>query len=120
MLNIEKLFLIEKEALSSAFFYAGMVIAFFGSLNPWFLWPLGSYYIIISAMFIMMSMLVEATSSNKIYTNTTFLLPVFAFAVLSCYQLVVNNGNVGGYIANVFHIIVFLSLFRIGTDKLKR
>lgn len=120
MLNIEKLFLIEKEALSSAFFYAGMVIAFFGSLNPWFLWPLGSYYIIISAMFIMMSMLVEATSSNKIYTNTTFLLPVFAFAVLSCYQLVVNNGNVGGYIANVFHIIVFLSLFRIGTDKLKK
>lgn len=120
MLNIEKLFLIEKEALSSAFFYAGMVIAFFGSLNPWFLWPLGSYYIIISAMFIMTSMLVEATSSNKIYTNTTFLLPVFAFAVLSCYQLVVNNGNVGGYIANVFHIIVFLSLFRIGTDKLKK
>lgn len=118
MLNIEKFFLIEKETLSSAFFYAGMTMAYFGSLNPWFLWPLGSYYIIVSSLCIIMSMSIEAISQKKIYTNQTFLLPISAFAILSCYQLIVNNGNIGGYIANIFHIFVFLALFRIKEDKL--
>ena len=36
---------IKKEKLVQICFYAGILLAFFGSLHPWFLWPLGTLYL---------------------------------------------------------------------------
>ena len=113
MLSFENIILLDKKKLAVGFFYAGMIVAYFGSLNPWFLWPLGSFYIVLACLFIFMSFMVDATMRNKIYTNAHFLIPVLVFAVLSYYQAVINNGTIKGLLAVVFHVIAFFGLFRV-------
>lgn len=114
--DINSLYLIKKDSLTQFLFYSGMTIAFFGSLNPWFMWSLSSFYIIISAMFVTMAMYVSSTMQNPLFTRTDFLTPTIIYLVLVTYQALVLNDNINSYIINIFHTIIILSLLRINKE----
>jgi len=56
---------IKKEKLVQICFYAGILLAFFGSLHPWFLWPLGTLYPLPSGLLIGTAMLISKTTKDN-------------------------------------------------------
>lgn len=114
MINaIQNPFIINKHWLSIILLRIGMIIAFFGSLNPWFMWCIGPYYIYLSSLIILLSMLTSANSKNNIYTRKNFLFPIMAYFILVYYQVIVNDESFGLSILKLFQAIIFLAIFRI-------
>ena len=93
-----------------------MTIAYFGSLNPWFMWSVSSFYIIISAMFVVMAMYVSSTMSHPPFSRTDFITPSIVYLILVTYLALIVNDNVTSYIINIFNTIIYLSLFRINKE----
>lgn len=110
----------KKETVARDSFFIGMTIAFLGSLNPWFMWPLGIYYIILSSFFLLLSMGVSGSMSEKYYTRYDYLLPILALTALLYYQTFVRVRGFNSYVANVFHVMIFFSLLRVRLDELRR
>lgn len=113
MLKVSDLYLIKKETIVISCFEIGMLIAYWGSLNPWFLWPIGSLYIVPAAFFVLIAMFVSSTMYENIFSRTDYLLPLTAYIILGYYLLFVNSGNINAFIGSFFQIVVFMSLFML-------
>ena len=113
MLKVSDLYLIKKETIVISCFEIGMLIAYWGSLNPWFLWPIGSLYIVPAAFFVLIAMFVSSTMHENIFSRTDYLLPLTAYIILGYYLLFVNSGNINAFIGSFFQIVVFMSLFMV-------
>lgn len=114
------LYLIDKKRLSVSLFYAGMLISFLGSLNPWFMWPVGSNYPVLACLFLIPAYLLSRTLSAPIFTRTDFLLPAFAFLVFTVYERFSIESNYNGYVMLLFRFTIFFCLFRVNTDRLQQ
>lgn len=117
-LNIDNLYIIPKEKLAKLFFYAGIIIAFYGSMYPWFLWPIESYYMIPAALLIYLSMYTSMTLEKQLFSRNDFYIPLIAYAFLALYQIIVNQIELNGYIAFLFNIVIYYSLFRYNPELL--
>lgn len=118
MLSVSDLFLIKKETLAYSCFGAGMLVAYWGSLNPWFFWPIGSLYIFPAGFLVLLSLCVSNALQHPLFTRAGFLWPLVAYVVLSFYLLLVNGGNVNAFIGNMFHVMLFWSLFIVNREIL--
>jgi hypothetical protein len=117
---VYNLYLWEKENVVRYSFFTGMTIAFLGSLNPWFMWPLGIFYIIVSSMLFALSMSVSFSMSKPYYDRYDFIVPTLLIIILVFYQTFIRNRELNGYIANVFHIIIFFTIFRVSLGELRK
>ena len=111
---------IRKETIVRLSFQMGMIVAFLGSLNPWFMWPLGIYYIIISSVFFLFSMSMSMAQRDCFYNRYDVLLPTISFAILAFYQSLTRGRNLNSFIADSFHVFIFFSLFRVNLSELRR
>ena len=97
--------------------YVGMIVAYLGSLNPWFMWPLGTYYVIISSFLLCLSMSISSIQKNTtLFGNEKYLIPTAIHIVLSYYLLWVNGGHLGGFVFNLFNISIFFTLFILNKE----
>ena len=99
-MRIGKLYLLSKERLSETFFYAGILVAFYGSMFPWFLWSIESYYMVISCVFLFCSMIVSRTMHNPVFNQHHIILPLSGYAILALYMQIVNEQNINSFIIN--------------------
>lgn len=129
MIDLNRLFIIKlprdiftlnKEKVCYNLFLIGLVIAFFGSLNPWFMWPIGQFYAFLACGFVIGSMMISATMKNTIFNRDNYLFSIIAYIVLIYYQNYVNEQNLTSYIFHLFNICIFYSLFRINKEGLYR
>lgn len=120
MLRCSDLFLIRKEDLAWSCFEAGMLVAYWGSLNPWFFWPVGELYVVPAGCLVLFALFISCSMQNPIFDRTDFLFPLTAYMALYYYLLWVNGGNINAYIGSLFHIAIFLCLFSINRDSLFR
>lgn len=109
---------IKKETLVRVFFYFGLLLAFFGSLHPWFLWPVGTLYPLPAGLLVGTAMLISKTTKNNWFTNEHFVAPVMGYVAISTYMLIASETNINGHIVNLFHVLIFFSIFRLNLDKL--
>ena len=119
-IKLSDLYLIDKEKLSVALFYIGMLIAFLGSLNPWFLWPVGSNYPVLACLFLVPSYLLSRTLETPIFSRTDFVLPIISFLLFALYERFSIESNINGYVMLLFRLTIFYCLFRISTDRLQK
>lgn len=119
-IDISKLYRWKRESVVRFFFFLGMAIAFLGSLNPWFMWPLGIYYIIVSSMCLVAAMALARPLSERFFDRYDFILPIFACAILVFYQSLIRSKDLNSYIANVFHLVIFYTLFRVRVGEVRR
>lgn len=117
-IDLSKLYLIEKRSLVKWLFYAGMLLAFFTSMRPWFLWAIHPFYPILVSLLLLMSMLIDRTTSKPLFRHTDFLLPLAAFLLLSYYQAIVDSKNLTGLIMVLFFAFIFLAIFRFDRNEL--
>ena len=113
-IKIELLYLIHRRKLSIGLFYIGILIAFYGSMYPWFMWSIESIYMIPAAFFVLMSVFISAPL-KKIFTRSDFIYPLSCYVILTLYQIIVNKMELNAYIAFLFHITIFYSIFRYDT-----
>ncbi len=118
--RLSDLYLIEKEKLATALLYAGMLVAFLGSLNPWFMWMIGSLYPIPAAGLVVSAYLVSNTMQAPIFTRNDFLLPMMALVAFCIYECISMESNVNGYIILIFRFSFLYTLFRLSTDRLPK
>lgn len=110
-MKISDLYLIRKQDLVSLCWGGGIFVAYLGSLNPWFLWPLGALYVIPAAFLVLVAFCVSATMREPLFTRHDFLVPLSLYVLLAFYMSFAGGGNINAFIGNIFHIILFLSLF---------
>ena len=120
VMRIGKLYLLSKERLSETFFYAGILVAFYGSMFPWFLWSIESYYMVISCMFLFCSMIVSRTMHNPVFNQHHIILPLSGYAILALYMQIVNEQNINSFIIIAFNCFIFYTLFRYERNRLAK
>lgn len=119
-IKVTSLYQWKRESIVGASFFTGMAIAFLGSLNPWFMWPLGIYYIIVASACFVFSMALARPMSTPYYNNSNIILPILACALLIFYQSITRSRDINSYIANIFHLIIFFSIFRVDSKEIMR
>lgn len=120
LLKIKNFYIIEKRTVVNVLFYTGMLLAYLGSLNPWFLWPIGAFYVIPSCGLIILSMLVSNSMDEPVFKLRDFVPAILAYIVLMYYLAFVNDANINGIIIQTFNVFIFLALFRIDSDEMQR
>ncbi|MBO4660848.1 MAG: hypothetical protein J5610_05270 [Prevotella sp.] len=114
------LYLIRKEDLATALLFTGMLIAFLGSMSPWFMWPIGSHYSTLAAFFLIGAIIISNSSLKPIFNRNDFILPFAVFLLFSIYEGIFSEKNIFGFIAIVFKAVIFLCIFRLDLDKLQQ
>lgn len=118
--RLSDLYLIQKEGLAVILFYMGMLLAFLASMNPWFLWPLGTLSPVPAALLVIASMMVSNTMEKPLFCRTDYFLPLLAFLVFSIYECMSTGRNVNGYLMLFFKASIVLGLFRLDPQRLFR
>lgn len=117
-IDLSKFYLIEKRSLVKFLFYAGMILSFFASLRPWFLWSIHSYYPVFVSFLLFFAILIDRTTSRPVFSRTDFLIPVAAYLLLGYYQAIVDSKSMKGLISVVFFAFIFFALFRYEKKEL--
>ena len=119
--RLSDLYLIKKESLVGTLLCWGMFLAFLGSLNPWFMWPIGKLYIIPASLLVVGAMLIAySMNEDTAFTRNNFLIPILALLVFMVYERLSTNANINGYIVQIFRLTVFYALFRLNNDNLRQ
>lgn len=117
-LNIQSLYILEKKDIVKVFLYGGMLLAYFGSLNPWFLWSLGPLYIIPAGGMIAVAMLISNSMERPVFHLRNFLPAILCYVAFLYYQLFLDGANIIGFAGQSFSILIFLALFRVDSGDL--
>lgn len=119
-INIGKLYKHERRQIADNLFVASVFVAFFGSMNVWFMVPLHTYFPILAFLLALASYLISRTSCRPIFTESYFLLPTTAFTLLAFYQCTVNALNFNAYISAIFSALMLFFIFRYDKNLLER
>ncbi|MDO4993544.1 MAG: hypothetical protein Q4E32_00915 [Bacteroidales bacterium] len=118
--NLGNLFMLQKQSLVRIFYYSGILLAFYGSLTPWFLAPIFKFYQIIACFPIVFAMLLGNSMNNSIFSRKDYVRPLAAFTFFFVVSALVDGRNLNGIINLLFTIIIFFSLFRLNVSELPR
>lgn len=119
-IDLSKFYLLSKHDVSMFCFYFGMTLAYFGSLHPWFLWPLKELYVIPSCFFLILSFLVSNSMRQTLFPRKDFMPGIITYVILSFYICVVGDLNVNAYIVTSFTPFIFFMLLKSEPERLQR
>ncbi len=111
---------VEKRTMIYALFCTGMLIAYMGSLRPWFTWPISRYYPFIAAIPFLMAVVLSNSSKSPQFHRKSFLVPTALTTVLLVYQAFVNQLNIFGYIHAFASVLMFATLYAYDIEMLKK
>lgn len=112
------LMLVRKRTIALWLFYAGILIAFYGTLNPWFLWPIARYVNFLAAVPVGASLLFSSHIRENIFTRNDYALPLLTCFLLQLVTALTSGKNFFGLIVILFIMMVFLSLLRLDRKEI--
>lgn len=118
--DLSKLYLWDKRKVALLCLYAGMVLVYFGSLHPWFLWPLKELYPIPAAAILFVGYLVSNSMEESIFPRRHFLWGLATYAVLTYYIIISGGQNINAYIVNIASIFTMFIALRSQMDILQQ
>lgn len=101
-------------------YYAGILIVFYGSMAPWFLWPIYSYDPFIVFIPMVLAFLLSRTLSHPLFTRQDYMWPFVAYCVYMLVMCVLSGKNMNGYIGESFRAVVYLFLFMLAKEELPK
>lgn len=117
-LNISNILTIKKETIVRWLFYFGILLAFFGSATPWFLWGIYRYYVLFAFVPIITSMLYGYNNHINLFSRKDFKLPTL-FAFLALFVMALTSGkNVNGLVMVFFSTTIYFALFKYNKEEL--
>ena len=118
--KVHLLFYLSKRDLVYYCYYAGILLAYIGSLDPWFMWRFYMIYPIVAFLPIFMSMLMSVHLKKPVFTRKDFISSFICYLLLVFMMALVNGRNINGVIFLVFNATIFLSIFRLEKEGLER
>lgn len=118
-INKERLFIFSKRKLAYLCLYTAVIIAYLGSLNPWFMWSIGALYPIPACMMILVAFYLSWNRDNFLFRNR-HLWATIAYLLVSTYIVFAERGNIKSLIVNGFHILFFFFVFRLSFADLRK
>lgn len=115
-IDLSKFYLIEKQKLSKVCLYMGILILYFGSLHPWFLWSLKELFPIPAAALLFVSYIISNSTKENMYRNTNNRFAITSFTILSFYMIINNAQNINTYIVNLFVVFAIYIIFSLNED----
>lgn len=119
-IDFESLLTIQKVDVVRWVFYFGMLIVYYASMTPWFLWRIYSYFPLFAFFPIVLSMLLSRGLSTPLFTRKDYIYPTVAYFFLIFTVVIINGRNAFAYIFMVFNLTIFLSVFKLNIDELDR
>lgn len=117
---MRNLALVDKRSVARWMFYVGILIAYYGTLNPWFLWPIARYVHYLAALPVALSMMFSKNLKQGIFNREDYFLPFVGVVVLQLVMALVSGKNMNGIIVVAFSSTVYLSLFKVDKEELHR
>lgn len=119
--NISKIYLIERKNLIFCIFCTGIVIAYWGSLLPWFMWPFAKLYVPFACLLLGTAWFLSTTQPEEYFFNREdTAIPLIAAILLYLYQRLVNDGNIIGCTEALLNVFVVFMLMKIDIGYLQR
>lgn len=118
--DLSKFYLIQKRSVALWMFFFGMILVYFASLTPWFLWPIQRYYMPIASMPIMASLLMSLHLKSPIFTRKDFFLPLVSMGLFLFMMAMSSGRNINGIFMVFFSIIVYFSLYKVNIPDLHK
>lgn len=112
--------IVSKESIVNVFFVIGMLVAYFCSLDPWFLWPLHSLYPVLASLFLFVALYISHTMEHPLFDRQDWVYPVVMFVIANSYTLIKRDLNINGYISMLFSAAIFMSMFRIRRQLMEK
>ncbi|MBQ0165153.1 MAG: hypothetical protein KBS75_08155 [Bacteroidales bacterium] len=119
-IDISKFYLIDKRRLALVMLGAGMLIAYLGSLHPWFMWPLGELYVVPAAAFLTVSYLLSNSLRHSFYCREGAGRAVILAILCTTFLMVVNQANIKALMQLPFVWMIFFCMLRIENEVLQR
>lgn len=119
-INIKKLVYIPKISIIFGIFFGGILLAYYGSMLPWFIWPLQKVYIIISSFLIGTAMVLDNLSRSMVFSRKNWIVPASLAIMLLILQRIVNKGNVIGFTEALLNGFVIFGLLKLELPYLKK
>lgn len=115
-INISKFIYIPKSSVIFGIYFVGILLAYWGSLSPWFLWPIMKFYIIISTIFIGTALILDNIARTMLFDRKGWFVPtLFALFVLIL-QRIVNKGNIFGFTEAFLNAFVIYGIMLLNKD----
>ena len=129
--KVKKLFILPKFNLSQwmvipireiafGLYFLGILLVFFTSLSPWFLWGLYFYGQFVAFIPIVSAFLLSRTLSQPLFTRTDYIYPIITYILCATVMNLLSGRNMNGYIGDAFNAVIFLSLFMLNIQDLVR
>lgn len=118
--NVESLLMLDKRTVARWIFYVGILIAFYGTLNPWFVWPISRYVHYLAAIPIALSLMYSHNLKQGIFNRKDYLYPFLACVVLQLVMALASGKNINGLMAVAFSSLVYFALLKVDIDELRR
>lgn len=110
----------DKHFVVIALFNLAMILAVFCSMRASFTWAIESVYPILATGMCLLAMLIGNSMKESPFSRRDFLIPTISCAIVLFYRCLTVNSGIIAYILCFFHIVIFLSLFRINTQYLSK
>ena len=119
-IHVGQMLLIEKRAVVRWLFYFGILIAFFGTLDPWFLWPIYRYHILFAFVPVAASLLLFRGLRKPLFSRKDYIYPIATCSLLLLVMALSSGKNINGIFMVFFSSVIYLSLFRLDLKELER
>ncbi len=117
-LDVSRWLMIPMRDLALWIYYVGILIVFYGSLTPWFLWKIYTYEAFFAFIPVVLSLFLSRTLSQPVFTRKDYIWPLITCSLCSFVICVSGGKNINGLIAETFKLLIFLSLFMLNKESL--
>lgn len=101
-------------------YFLGILLVFFSSLSPWFLWGLYVYGQFVAFIPVVSSFLLSRTLRDPLFTRTDYIYPIITYILCVTVMNLLSGRNMNGFIGDAFNAVIFLSLFMLNLNDLVR
>lgn len=114
------IYVISREKLFLLVYSAGLFLAFLTSMNPWPLWNISRYYMVITAVLIGTAIILSNGKWKKLINKDNHKIPALIILFLYIYQTLIAEGNVSMYIAGLFNSAIIYSFLNLDYTLIKK
>ena len=101
-------------------YFSGVLLVFYTTLTPWFLWPLHLKSQFLAVFPIAGAMLLSRTLSSPLFTRRDYQWVMLTYCLCAFTIALLNGRNINGFIGEVLMAFVFLSIFMLRLEDLMR
>lgn len=119
-IDLRKFYILDKNFVAENCFLTGILIAYLGSLHPWFMWFMGELYVIPASGLMFLGYLVSNSTGKTIFNREGYLSAIIIYFILSYYIILTGGQNFNAYITNCFSLAIFFVMLKADVDFLQK